>query len=73
MGTVVVNKNLYYKDGTVGLPRPDVEVEAASDGEIWIRGYSVMLGYYKEFEATAMLLQDGWYATGDIGYVAGDG
>lgn len=70
---VAVNRNLCHKDGTVGLPLPDVEVEAAPDGEIRVRGDIVMLGYYKDPEATASVLQDGWYATGDLGYLDGDG
>lgn len=70
---VAVNRNFCHKDGTVGLPLPDVEVEAAPDGEIRVRGDIVMLGYYKEPGATAMVLQDGWYATGDLGYLDGDG
>lgn len=70
---VAVNRNLYHKDGTVGLPLPDVEVETAPDGEIRVRGDIVMLGYYKDSGATAMVLQDGWYATGDFGYLDGDG
>lgn len=70
---MAVNRNLCHKDGTVGLPLSDVEVEAAPDGEIRVRGDIVMLGYYKDPEATASVLQDGWYATGDLGYLDGDG
>lgn len=70
---VAVNRNFCHKDGTVGLPLPDVEVEAAPDGEIRVRGDIVMLGYYKDPEATALTMQDGWYATGDLGHLDGDG
>lgn len=70
---VAVNRNLCHKDGTVGLPLPDVEVKAAPDGEILIRGDVVMGGYYKDPEATAAVLQGGWYATGDLGYLDEEG
>lgn len=70
---VAVNRNLFHRDGTVGMPLPGVEVEAAPDGEIRIRGDIVMQGYYKDPEATAAVLQDGWYATGDLGYLDRDG
>lgn len=70
---VAVNRNFCHKDGTVGLPLPDVEVEVAPDGEIRVWGDIVMLGYYKDPEATALTMQDGWYATGDLGHLDGDG
>jgi len=70
---VAVNRNLCHKDGTVGLPLPDVKVEAAPDGEIRVKGDIVMLGYYKDPGATAAVMQNGWYATGDLGYLDEDG
>lgn len=68
-----VNRNLYHKDGTVGLMLPHVEAKAAPDGEILIRGDIVMLGYYKEPDATADAIKEGWYFTGDIGRLDTDG
>ena len=50
---------------TIGKPCPEVETKIV-DGELWLRSPSVMMGYYKDLEATAQVLQDGWYATGDL-------
>lgn len=61
-----------HKAGSIGKPLSNVEI-SFEDGEILVRGSSVMKGYYKMPKETAEALQDGWLHTGDKGYLDEDG
>jgi len=73
------------KDGSTGLPLPDVDLRIVDmesglreqppgvPGEIVIRAPQIMEGYWKRPEETAQMIRDGWVFTGDIGYIDEDG
>jgi len=71
---VSVNREQFNDSSTVGVILPCCEVEirepnADGDGEIWVKGDIVMMGYYKDPERTAKVLKDGWFNTEDYGRV----
>ena len=70
----VISTNLSWnnKEGSVGKLMPNCEAKTV-DGELWVKGSSVMLGYYQMPQETAEALEDGWLKTGDLGYVDEDG
>ncbi|MBQ3516419.1 MAG: AMP-binding protein, partial [Lachnospiraceae bacterium] len=53
------------KPHSMGMIYPDQEYRIV-DGELWIKGDNVMVGYYNDPEATAAVLEDGWLKTGDL-------
>ena len=74
---------LEEKLGSVGIPVQGVQwkilredgspADAGENGEVWVRGPNVMLGYWENAAATASVLVDGWLRTGDLGYLDNDG
>jgi acyl-CoA synthetase (AMP-forming)/AMP-acid ligase II len=81
--TYLPPERLDEKLGSVGVPVRGCEIEirledgrraARGDaGDVWVRGPNIMLGYWRDPEATAAALQNGWLKTGDVGYLDGDG
>jgi len=60
-----------FRVGCVGTVLPNIELKIAEDGEICVKGPSVMIGYYKKPQATAEAIDsDGWFHTGDIGVLS---
>jgi long-chain acyl-CoA synthetase len=76
---VVSGENVKYeRKNSIGLPLPDIEVAVFDKneqgiGELAVKGENVMLGYYKNDEANKEAFRDGYFMTGDIGYVDRDG
>jgi len=67
------NRKEHYKLDSVGQAIPGVEIKIAEDGELLTRGPHVMKGYWKNDEATADAIRDGWLYTGDLGRIDEDG
>ena len=75
---LTLNRVEDFRDDSAGIPLPGVTLRIAEPdhvgiGEIWTRGKNVMLGYYKNEEATRGVFEDGWFKTGDLGRMDGDG
>lgn len=72
------NNDFFMKSDSAGIPIPDVELkiynpDSQGVGEIIARGPNIMKGYYKDKEATDAVIRDGWFHTGDLGYMDKDG
>jgi long-chain acyl-CoA synthetase len=70
---IAVNTPVNHRIGTVGKILPNLEVRIADDGEILVRGPSIFKGYWNRPDETQNAFQDGWFKTGDIGQIDGDG
>ena len=75
---LALNQLENFKDDAAGLPLPNVEIKIENPdedgvGEIVARGPNIMMGYYKNEEATNEVKKDGWFYTGDIGHIDSDG
>jgi len=79
----VTRLDMEQKPGSIGVPIPGLEARIVDDadrelprgkiGELVVRGPNVMKGYYKDEEATAQVLRNGWLHTGDLALIDGDG
>ena len=76
---VIAAENMYKsKTGSIGIPMENVTVEIVNKddngiGELRAKGPNVMLGYYENEEETKNVLKDGWFYTGDLGYIDKEG
>ena len=76
---VIAAENMYKsKTGSIGIPMENITVEIVNKddngiGELRAKGPNVMLGYYENEEETKNVLKDGWFYTGDLGYIDKDG
>ncbi len=71
---VAGNRDKSFKDNSCGRAIPGVEIkilepDKSGIGEILVKGKNVMLGYYRNEKATQKCLSDGWFYTGDLGYM----
>lgn len=81
--TCLPAQRLSEKPGSVGLPLRDVSIEirdpegrvcrTGENGDVWASGPGLMMGYWRDAEATQKVLCDGWLKTGDMGYLDADG
>jgi len=72
-GVVALNPLDAPRPGSIGKALPNTEVRIADDGELLVRSPTLSRGYYKDPEATAALIENGWLHTGDVATIDSDG
>jgi long-chain acyl-CoA synthetase len=70
---IAINTPQKHRMGSVGKPLPNVECKLAADGELLVRGPGIFEGYWHKEQATQESFADGWFCTGDIARIDGDG
>ncbi|MGE0387670.1 MAG: class I adenylate-forming enzyme family protein [Gammaproteobacteria bacterium] len=70
---VLPQEDLFTKPGSVGPPSPGCELRIDDAGELWVRNAQLFSGYFRNEEATAAALVDGWYRTGELAEFDEDG
>lgn len=76
--TEIAGVSCIHRDGdvqgaTVGLPLPGTEIKVSPQGEILLKSSGVFSGYYRDEQASAAVLKDGWLHSGDAGYIDRNG
>lgn len=71
--TVTCQRLNHQTTGSVGQPLPDVEIKIGEHNEVLARGHTIMQGYYKKETDTKQTLVDGWFKTGDAGFIDANG
>ena len=69
--TIAVSRTINNVPGSAGTIMKNIDVRVAEDGELLVKGPNVMLGYYKDEEATRAAMSGEYFKTGDIGYTLG--
>lgn len=70
---IALNNPTSYRPGSVGRPLANLDVKIAEDGEILVKGASVFKGYWNLPSETVNAFTDGYFKTGDVGHIDGDG
>ena len=75
---LALNRINYFKDDAAGLPLPGTEIKIAQPdkngiGEVYAKGNNVMLGYYNNQKLTEEAFDNGWFKTGDLGFIDDEG
>ncbi len=75
---LALNRINYFKDDAAGLPLPGTEIQIAQPdkngiGEVYAKGNNVMLGYYNNQKLTEEAFDNGWFKTGDLGFIDDEG